>query len=84
MLEKASVDRFEGKWAVLLVGDPARLVNVPRSSLPRRVREGYWLLVEFDNDRLLSAVVDHEEMKRTKKRIREKLEKLRRGEHLTE
>ena len=82
MTEKASIDRFEGKWAVLLVGDPPRVVNVRRSSLPRRSKEGQWLLVDLKDDSLLSAQLDPEETERVRKRIEGKLERLRRGEHL--
>lgn len=82
MTERASIDRFEGKWAVLLVGDPARVVNVRRSSLPKGSKEGHWLLVEFKDDHLLSVQLDPEETERVRKRIEAKLERLRRGEHL--
>lgn len=82
MTEKASIDRFEGKWAVLLVGDPPRVVNVRRSSLPKGSKEGDWLLVECEDDHLQSAQLDPEETERVSKRIEKKLERLRRGEHL--
>ena len=32
------IDRFEGKWAVLLLGDDEKSVSVPKKSLPRRVQ----------------------------------------------
>jgi hypothetical protein len=81
-MQKAVIDRFEGGWAVLLVGESGRVVNAPRASLPRRAREGQWLLVELDGDEVVSAVVDWEETERARKRIEEKLERLRKGEHL--
>ncbi len=82
MTEKAVIDRFEGKVAVLAVGDDQRYVNVPKKSLPKGVKEGTWLQVELDGDRLMSAVIDNEETARAKARIMEKLARLRRGEQL--
>lgn len=81
MKEKAAVDRFEGKFAVLLVGENDRVVNVPRSSLPKWTKEGVWLQVEFEGDRLVFSEIDLEETANAKKRIMGKLERLRRGEH---
>ncbi|HKP52333.1 MAG TPA: DUF3006 domain-containing protein [Chloroflexia bacterium] len=81
-MEKAVIDRFEGEWAVLLVGDIGRVVNVPRLSVPGKAREGDWLHVEVEGDELISAVLDKEETRRVRKRIEEKLRRLRRGEHL--
>jgi hypothetical protein len=77
MVEKAVIDRFEGKMAVLLVGE--KPVNVLRSELPKEVKEGDWLEVEFEVGRLVSARMDPEEKERMRKRIEEKLERLRRG-----
>lgn len=82
MKEKAVIDRFEDGWAVLLVGENERRLEVPRKALPRGAREGHWLQVEMEGDRLLSADIDREETERARQRIREKLDRLRRGEHL--
>ena len=82
MKEKAVIDRFEGDVAVLLVGDHERRVNVPRRDLPRGAKEGTWLQVELDGDRVVSATIDQEETERARRRIAEKLERLKKGEHL--
>ncbi len=79
---KAVIDRFEDGWAVLLVGAEERRVAVPRKKLPRGTREGHWLEVELEGDRLVSATIDREETARARQRIMEKLERLRKGEHL--
>jgi hypothetical protein len=84
MKEKASVDRFEEKYAVILVGEENRVVNVIKSKLPRKIKEGMWLVVEFDGNNLISAEIDPEETERARKRIMEKLERLRKGEHRSE
>ncbi len=82
MIEKAVIDRFEDGQAVLLVGDQERCLVVPRRSLPRGARESHWLKVDIQEDQLISATIDEEETARAKQRIAEKLDKLRRGEHL--
>lgn len=84
MLEKAVIDRFEEGQAVLLVGDQQRKMVVPRKSLPRGVKEGHWLKVELDGERLVSSAIDEEETAKVRERIAEKLERLRRGKHLRE
>ncbi len=81
MIQKAVIDRFEGDWAVLLVGDRKKKLAVPRTRLPRGTREGQWLKVELDDEgKYQRAVIDDEETARPKKRIMEKLDRLRRGE----
>jgi hypothetical protein len=77
MIKKAVIDRFEGPMAVLLVDE--KPVNALRSALPAGVKEGTWLWVEFDQERLVRAKVDEEEAARMKARIDEKLARLRGG-----
>lgn len=82
-MEQAVIDRLEGDRAVLLVGEEQRPIDVPRRRLPRRAREGHWLLVEVVEDQVVSARIDRAATKAARRRIQEKLERLRRGEHLT-
>jgi hypothetical protein len=81
MLEKAVIDRFEEGWAVLLVGDEERRIDVPRKDLPRGAREGHWLRVELYCDQIIGAQIDEQETRRVRARISDKLERLRRGDH---
>jgi hypothetical protein len=78
---KAVIDRFEGDLAVLIVGEDQERVNVARDLLPKKCKEGSWLQVEIQDGEVRNAVLDEEEMDKAKKRIAEKLERLRRGEH---
>lgn len=82
MTQQAVIDRFEDGWAVLLIGDGGRRLSVPRGALPPEAAEGRWLQVELDGDRLLSATIDEAATTSARQRILEKLERLRRGEHL--
>jgi hypothetical protein len=79
---KSVIDRFEGKFAVLIVGEDEQRINVPRKLLPKHSKEGGWLQVEIENGEVVSAVMDAEETANAKQRIAEKLERLRRGDHL--
>ncbi len=81
----AVIDRFEGKWAVLLVGEDEKVLNVPRSSLPKRVRAGHWLKIqqaEDDPENLVSAELDPDATAAARARIADKLAQLRSGDYL--
>jgi hypothetical protein len=79
---KAVIDRFEGKFAVLLVGEDETRMEVLRKLLPKGSKEGHWLQVEIQDGAVMNASLDAEETARTKERIAEKLARLRSGEHL--
>ena len=78
---KAVIDRFEGDLAVLILEGSQERLNVARELLPKKSREGNWLQVEMEDGEVRKAVIDEEQTARAKKRIEEKLERLRRGEH---
>jgi len=67
---------------VVLLGGERRRLDVPRGSLPMGVREGDWLQLELEDGRVTAASIDVGEIERVRKRISEKLLRLRRGEHL--
>ena len=46
----AAIDRFEGKLAVLLVGDESMKLNIPLSLLPAASKEGDVLNITFERD----------------------------------
>jgi hypothetical protein len=79
---KAVIDRFEGEFAVLIVGEDEQRLNVLKKLLPKLSKEGSWLQVEIQNGEAVSAVMDEEETENAKQRIADKLELLRRGDHL--
>ena len=83
-MQQAVIDRFEGKLAVLLVGEDEKVVNVPRSALPKRVREGQWLKVRLADggDGLESAERDPKATAAARKRIADKRALIKSGEHL--
>jgi hypothetical protein len=80
--ERAVIDRFEGQSAVLLVGSEQRVVDVPRDRLPPDVQPGQWLQIRLDGKALIEATVDADATEAARRRIAEKLARLRRGDHL--
>jgi hypothetical protein len=66
----ATIDRFEGDVAVLLVGNEETVVNVHRSDLPPKAQQGDVLRLE--------ATVDREVTGRRREEVREKIEQLKR------
>ncbi len=83
-MEQAVIDRFEEPLAVLLVGEEERQVTVERRLLPGGLREGDWLQVTFEGEKLLEATVDTEGRASAEARIADKLERLRHGEQLND
>ena len=80
-MTKAVIDRFEGDYAILIVGEEEQRMNVPRRSLPKQSREGLWLQVEIVAGEARNITIDDPETERARQRIAEKLARLRRGEH---
>lgn len=92
---KAVIDRFEEEYAVLLLKDGEEKLIIPRESLPERAKEGHWLRLELEERRteegdsydsrpyVTGIELDEEETAVVKKRISDKLARLRRGDHLT-
>jgi hypothetical protein len=79
------IDRLEGEWAVLLLGAAGTVVNIPRSHLPPGAREGAWVQVTYADEERgeILAITRDDATAQVHQRIAEKLERLRRGEHLT-
>ncbi len=67
---------------MLLVGKLQTLLAVDRKQLPELSIEGDWLEIELENDELKSAVQKPETIEQKRKAILEKMERLRKGDHL--
>ena len=79
---KAVIDRFEGTTAVLNMGEDERQMEVPRAALPKGCKEGDWLQVELDDEKLVKVEPDPAETARARKRIEDKMAALLRGDQL--
>jgi hypothetical protein len=83
-MEQAVIDRFEGMVAVLLVGEERQPLDVPRSALPPGAGPGQWLQIVVESGRVVQVELDLAATEAAQRRIQEKLERLRRGDHLRE
>ncbi len=66
---KAVIDRLEGDDAVVLVGNEEVKIDIPKELLPKGAKEGSWLKFSLE--------LDSEGTERQKKKIEDKLKKLR-------
>jgi hypothetical protein len=80
--EQGVIDRFEGEYAVILVGQAQRPLDVARAILPPTAREGDWLRIQFVDHQVTAIELDLETTAAVRRRIQAKLARLRRGEHL--
>ncbi|MBA3868497.1 MAG: DUF3006 domain-containing protein [Anaerolineae bacterium] len=79
---KGVIDRFEGDWAVIELDGEIEPRNISRKLLPRRAKEGDHVQLEIEHGNVTKVQVDPEATQAAKERIKEKMERLRRGEHL--
>ena len=54
------LDRFEGKYAVLLLGDAMEKVNFPKSFLPADISEGDYLTITIERDTAATEAAEDE------------------------
>jgi hypothetical protein len=88
MKTSAIIDRFEEGFAVILLKEGDAKLVLERKKLPKKAKEGHWLLIDFEGEfteeNIVDISIDEDETRNARIRIREKLEKLRRGDHLEE
>lgn len=77
---KAVIDRFEGDYAVLLIEDQPD-VNVLRDELPDDLNEGDHITFDWVDGCVTNIQPDDASRDEARKRIQDKLDRLRRGEH---
>jgi hypothetical protein len=79
---KGVLDRFEGDWAVIQLLNVGESQNLLRNLLPRTAKEGDYLQLKIEDGEIVGVYLDPEATEAAQKRIEEKLNRLRRGEHL--
>ena len=68
---------------LLLLEGEDTAVNVPRQQLPRKTCEGDYLQIELVDGQVVKAELDPKATEQARVRIQAKLERLRRGDHLS-
>ncbi|HEX9677183.1 DUF3006 domain-containing protein [Nitrososphaera sp.] len=78
---KASLDRFEGDFAVVYSDDDSRKFDVPKAMVSE-LKAGSRILVYFENESVVKVVLDTRETNEARKRIMKKYRSLKNGQHL--
>ena len=81
-MQSGVVDRIEGEWAVVLLQGEGKSVNIRLADLPPGVKEGDYLRIERQDNKIVQVEVDLEAKAEAEKRIQAKLERIRRNDHL--
>lgn len=76
------IDRFEDGLAVLNSRESSDEIIVSRDKLPDVCKEGDYLRIQVNDGTIISATIDTEGTAQARERIKKRLERLRRGEHL--
>lgn len=86
IIRSAVLDRYEDGLGIIFFDDnPEMAVSITREHFDKRKpKEGSHLKIEMQGDEILSITVDKAATEAARKRIQEKLARLRRGDHLTE
>ncbi|BAB07681.1 DUF3006 domain-containing protein [Halalkalibacterium halodurans] len=75
---RAVLDRIaEDQQAILLVGEQEKELVIPKEVLPPEAKEGDHLLIVIENDQVTSVSIDDEGTAQAKRRIKEKMARLR-------
>jgi hypothetical protein len=81
---KASLDRFEGNFAVAYSDDDGIKFDIPRKLVSLNIKEGSRVLVfvrEEDNQ-VIKVQLDSQSTEDARRRITDKFQRLLKGEHL--
>jgi hypothetical protein len=78
---KAVIDRFEGDYAILIVGENEQRLNVPRKQLPSKAKAGAWLKLDMVGGQPTNIAIDDQATTQALQRIGDKLAHLRKGDH---
>jgi hypothetical protein len=81
-MRKAVLDRFEEQMAVFILEDTGEIISFPRHELSSEIAEGDYVFLSIEANVIQEISYDEESTLEAKKRILEKLERLRRGDHL--
>lgn len=78
---KASIDRFDGEFAIAY-SDDKRKFEIPGLLVPIGAKPGSRVWLRLKDDRVITVDLDREGTKSLDEKIKEKLEHLKRGDHL--
>lgn len=79
---RASLDRFEGDYAVIYSDEDGRKFDVLRDKLENDAKPGMRLSLHLEGDHISTIEIEKKSTKDAKERIRKKYDRLRKGRHL--
>jgi hypothetical protein len=79
---RASLDRFEDNGYAVVYTDDGKKFDIPRELIPENVKEGSRLKVHVQDSKVSKVVTDDNDAQKVKRKIREKLERLKHNQHL--
>ena len=77
----ASLDRFEEEFAVAYSDDGSKF-DIPKELVPKGAAQGARVRLFLKDGKVIMVRVDRKEAKSLDEKIKEKLERLKRGDHL--
>jgi hypothetical protein len=83
LMQSVVIDRFEGDYAILFIAGSDESLSVLRDELPAGANAGDYLKIELEDGVAIQVECDEEATDEARRRIQAKLDRLRRGEHLS-
>lgn len=80
--EQGVIDRVEGEYAVILIGQTQQPHDVLRTMLPATTREGDWVRIQWLAYQIPAIDLDPKAPPAARRRIQATGARLRRGDHL--
>lgn len=82
MMRHAVIDRYEDIMAVLLIGKSNKPMIIERALIPNDVKEGTWLRIRIKQGKIIEIIIDEKTTEARALIIKNKMDRLRKGEHL--
>ncbi len=75
-------DRLEDEYAIIYSDEDQRMFTISKKLLPLNLKEGSKVILTLENNTVKKIEFDKNETDRARKRIRTKLDRLVKGNHL--
>ena len=79
---RASLDRFEENGYAVVYTDDGKKLDIKRELIPENVKEGTRLKIHVQGSKFSKVVTDDNDTQELKRKIKEKLERLKHNQHL--
>ena len=76
-----SLDRLEGEFAIAYSDDGSKF-DIPKALVPKDAKQGARVRLQLKEGKVMMVKVDRKGTRSLDEKIKEKLERLKRGDHL--